>query len=199
MVSRTSTTPPASDGPASSWSAGWTADTGGETTLVAVTKSLPAAAATTTLYEERLRVPLWWGVPAVGVAGLLAAEVHMGYPGVRAWLPYLVLVPLAVTVLLTLSRTRVRLTDQHLWVGPASLPLEFVGEVDVVPRAAKRRALGPESDPAAFMLHRAWVGPMLRVRLTDPDDPTPYWIFSLRRPDRLAELLRSRTGQAGVS
>ena len=27
-------------------------------------------------------------------AGLLAAEVHLGYPGVRAWLPYVLLLPL---------------------------------------------------------------------------------------------------------
>lgn len=169
--------------------------TGGETTLTSVTES--------PLYEERLWVPPWWWVPAVGVAVLLAAEVHMGYPGVRAWLPYLLLVPLAVAVMLLLGRTRVRLTGDRLWVGQANLPLEFVGEVDVVPAKGKRRALGPDSDPAAFMLHRAWIGPMVRVRLTDPDDPTPYWIFSLRRPDRLVELLTrsapSTAGQADAS
>jgi hypothetical protein len=30
----------------------------------------------------------------------------------------------------------------------------------------------------------------VRVRLTDPADPTPYWLFSTRRPERVAELLR---------
>jgi len=157
-----------------------------------VTNSPPATTATT-VFDERLRVPLWWWLPAMGVAALLAAEVHMGYPGVRAWLPYLVLLPLAATLMLVFGRTRVRLTADRLYVGPASLPLEFVGEVEVIARAAKRRALGPGSDPAAFMLHRAWIGPMVRVRLTDPADPTPYWIFSLRRPERLAELLRTGT------
>jgi hypothetical protein len=156
----------------------------------------PEAPAARPGYEERLWVPPWWAVPALGVSGLLAAEVHMGYPGVRAWLPYVLLLTVAAAVLLTLSRTRVRVTAERLEVGPASLPLEFVGEVDVVPKAGKRRALGPESDPAAFMLHRAWIGPMVRVRLTDPDDLTPYWIFSTRRPDRLVELLGSRTGRA---
>lgn len=147
-------------------------------------------------FDERLRVPLWWWLPALGVATLLAAEVHMGYPGVRAWLPYLVLMPVAAAVLVGLSRTRVRLSaatatePAELWVGQAHLPVQFVGEVEVITRAGKRRALGPELDPAAFLLHRAWIGPLLRVHLTDPADPTPYWVFSVRQPQRLADLLR---------
>jgi Protein of unknown function (DUF3093) len=126
----------------------------------------------------------------LGVAALLAAEVHMGYPGVRAWLPYLLLVPLAVITLVLLGRTRVRLAGGELWVGQAHLPTQYIGAVQVIARKDKRRTLGPELDPAAFLLHRAWIGPMLLVRLTDPDDPTPYWIFSVRRPDKLAALLK---------
>jgi hypothetical protein len=142
------------------------------------------------MFDERLSVPLWWWLPGFGVAVLLAAEVHMGYPGVRAWLPYLLLLPLAGVVLVLMGRTRVRLDDEQLWVGRAHLPLEFVGEVEVIEAKDKRRVLGPELDPAAFLLHRAWIGPMLRVRLTDPADPTPYWIFSVRGAERLAKLLR---------
>jgi hypothetical protein len=142
-------------------------------------------------FDERLSVPWWWWPPALGVAGLLAAEVHMGYPGVRAWLPYLLLAPLVVAALLGLGRARVRVAGGELWVGHAHVPLRFVGDVEMVDPKNKRRALGPELDPAAYLLHRAWVGPMLRVRLTDPDDPTPYWIFSTRQPEQLAELLRT--------
>jgi Protein of unknown function (DUF3093) len=141
-------------------------------------------------FSERLYVP-WWGWPLpLAAAVLLAAEVHMGYPGVRAWLPYLVTVPLVVLTMLWLGRVKVELRDGQLWVGDAHLPLEFVGEVEVLPASAKRRALGRELDPQAFVVHRGWVGPVLRVELTDPDDPTPYWLFSARSAERLAELLR---------
>ena len=142
-------------------------------------------------FDERLSVPWWWWFPALGAAALLAAEVHMGYPGVRAWAPYLLLAPLAAAALISLGRTRVRVGQDELWVGRAHVPLRFIGEVEVIPRTGKRQALGPELNPAAYLLHRAWVGPMLRVRLTDPDDPTPYWIFSTRRPEQLRALLDS--------
>jgi hypothetical protein len=147
-------------------------------------------------FDERLGVPLWWWLPALGVATLLAAEVHMGYPGVRSWLPYVLLLPPAGAALVLLSRTRVRLAGGELWVGQAHLPVELVGDVEVVSPKDKRRTLGPELDPAAFLLHRAWVGPLLRVRVTDPDDPTPYWIFSVRRAERLAGLLRKACDRA---
>jgi hypothetical protein len=146
-------------------------------------------------YSERLYVPWWgWPLPLLG-GGLLAAEIHMGYPGVRAWLPYLIMLPLVVLLLLALSRASVRVTggeEPELWVGDAHLPLRHAGQVDVIDRAGKRRALGPDGDPAAFVVHRGWVGPVVRVWLTDPADPTPYWLFSTRRPEALAQLLRER-------
>jgi hypothetical protein len=147
-------------------------------------------------YAERLYVTwYWWPLP-VAAAALLAAEIHMGYPGVRAWLPYVVLIPLTVALIFRLGRTRVRVDRSgagELAVGDARLPLRFVGEVEIVPANGKRKALGPNLDPAAFVMHRSWVGPLVRVRLTDPDDPTPYWLFSTRHPEQVAELLRAAT------
>lgn len=151
-------------------------------------------------HRERLYLSWWaWPLPLLG-AGLLAAQIHMGYPGVRAWLPYVVLIPLAVTVLLLLGRTEVRIegsdADAELWVGEAHLPLRFAGEVAVIGKNDKRRALGPGLDPAAHLVHRGWIGPLVRVHLSDPDDPTPYWIFSTRHPQRVAELVRASSAAA---
>lgn len=110
----------------------------------------------------------------------------------RAWLPYLLTVPLAGAVLTRMSLRRVRLSGGELWVGPAHVPIRHLGQVEVIQPSDKRRALGPDLDPEAFVLHSAWVGPVLRVELTDPLDPTPYWIFSVRRAEELAALLRAR-------
>ena len=141
-------------------------------------------------YRERLWASWWtWPLPLV-MAGLLAAEVHMGYPGIRAWLPYVVLLPIAVAVPLWLGRTKIEITGGELWVGDAHLPLRFVDEVDEVPAAEKRRALGPDLDPAAFVVHRPWAPKAVRIWLDDENDPTPYWVVSTRRPEQLAAALR---------
>jgi len=137
-------------------------------------------------------VPWWWYVPAVGVATLLGAEVHMGYPGLRSWLGYAILVPGVVVALAALGRTRVRVTDRELRVGEAVLPLVHVGRAEAVAPAAKQTALGPELDPDALFVHRPWVGPVVRVEDTRPDSPTPYWVFSTRDPDALLAALAPR-------
>lgn len=142
-------------------------------------------------FRERLYAS-WWTWPLPLVAGvLLAAEVHMGYPGVRAWLPYAVLIPLAIAVPLWLGRTKVEVLGGELWAGDAHLPLRFVEDAEVVEPGDRRAALGPNLDPAAFVLHRPWVATSVRVWLQDEDDPTPYWIVSTRRPQELVRVLRA--------
>ncbi|WP_370942761.1 DUF3093 domain-containing protein [Amycolatopsis sp. cg5] len=153
-------------------------------------KSVSAAVQGTIRYSERLYVPWWnWPLPLIGGA-LMAATIDLGYPGLRGWLPYVVVEALVVAIILTLGRAKVRITDTELLVGDAHIPLEFLGEAEIFDRDHKRAALGRDADPAAFVAHRGWVGPAVRVRLTDPDDPTPYWLFSTRKPERVAELLR---------
>jgi hypothetical protein len=176
--------------------AGWGAagpDTTVEATLGFVSEDPSPAAGTTSGasgFDERLSVPWWFYLLAVGVAVLLGAEIHMGYPGVRSWIGYAALVPLFAATLFWLGRTRVRVADGELSVGAASVPLRHTGRVDVVPRTGKQEAMGPGLDPSAHVMHRGWVGPLVRVEITDPADPTPYWIFSVRRPDRLVAALR---------
>lgn len=148
-----------------------------------------AATSGTSGFDERLSVPLWWYLPVIGVAVLLGAEVHMGYPGLRSWLGYALTVPLFVAGLFWLGRSRVRVHGGELRVGTAALPLRYVGRTEIVPKADKQRALGPDLDPSAFFLHRGWIGPVVRVEITDPDDPTPYWIFSVRNPEGLVAQL----------
>lgn len=156
-------------------------------------ESVNAAEGGTIKHSERLYVPWWgWPLPLLG-GGLLAAEIDMGYPGLRGWLPYVILIPAVIALMLSLGRSRVKVTGDdrpELWLRDAHLPLRFVGDVEVIGKEEKRKALGRDADPAAFVLHRGWVGPVVRVWLTDPDDPTPYWLFSSRHPEKVAELLR---------
>ncbi|TDV40293.1 DUF3093 domain-containing protein [Actinophytocola oryzae] len=154
-----------------------------------MTDSAAGKAPAKTGHAERLYVPWYWWLPPLLAAGLLAAEVHLGYPGVRAWLPYVVLLPLTAVLIWRAGRAPVRIDGDQLFVGTAHLPLAHVGTVEVFGAAEKRKVLGRELDPTAFVLHRGWVGPTVRVEVTDPEDPTPYWVFSTRRPEKVASLL----------
>lgn len=140
-------------------------------------------------------MPWWWWPIGLGLSAVLATEVNMGVRNLPDWLPYAVLAVVAVGVLMWLSRTEVQVTgtgdDVELRAGQAHLPASVMSRSAVVPRSAKSAALGRQLDPAAFVLHRTWVGPMVLVVLDDPDDPTPYWLVSSRYPDRVLAALRS--------
>ncbi|WP_327152229.1 DUF3093 domain-containing protein [Nocardia sp. NBC_01329] len=141
----------------------------------------------TPTHRERLWVPLWWWPVGFALAGLLAAEIHMGAPGLRAWLPYVLLFPVPVWVLLWMSRHRLEVAPDatgtpELRVDRAHLPVSFVARATVVPESARSAALGRQLDPAAYVQHRPWIGTLVLLVLDDPDDPTPYWLVSTRRP-----------------
>ena len=134
-------------------------------------------------------MPLWWYLAAIGVAVLLGAEIHMGYPGVRSWIGYALCVPVAVLALVLLGRTRVRVADGALHVGTMSKELRHIGRAEIVPKAERQQALGPELDPMAYMMIRGWIRQVVWIEVTDQDDATPYWVFSVRdAPGLLAAL-----------
>lgn len=141
-------------------------------------------------FDERLSVPWWWYLVSLGVAGLMAAQIHMGYPGIRSWIGYVVLLPAALAVVLWLGRARVRVAGGALHAGERSVPLSSLGRVDVVRGRDERQvALGPDLDPTAFVLLRSYVPALVRVEITDPASPEPYWVLSARRADELAKAL----------
>ncbi len=149
---------------------------------------------TESAYDERLVVPLGWWLGGLGLAALVAAEVHGGAPGLQAVLPYGLLLP-GVLVLLALgSRGRIRVSDDVLHVPGARVGLRHLGDPVVLDRKAMRQQTGPMADRYAFVVSRPWLTSAVRVGLIDPTDDTPYWVIGTRRPERLAAVLRPQPG-----
>jgi hypothetical protein len=149
------------------------------------------------VYAERLRTPWWWYVVAGGVAAILAAEFHLADHGIKVWLPYVILVPIAVTIVWWIGRQRVTVQGREIRVREAHLPLSVVESVIALDPRTLRRLVGREGDPMAFVAIRPWIGPGVQIILDDPDDPTPYWVVSTRHPRRLMAAME-RASSAGV-
>jgi Protein of unknown function (DUF3093) len=149
----------------------------------------------TVRYHERLWVPWWWWPLGFGLAALIALEVNQSVAALADWVAFAALFTIAAGALLWLGRAEVRVTCTggvaELWAGRAHLPVTVITRCARIPATAKSAALGRQLDPAAFVEHRAWVGPMVLAVLDDPDDPTPYWLVSSRHPDRVLAALNS--------
>jgi hypothetical protein len=142
-------------------------------------------------YRETLHAPWWWYLAAVGIAALLAAEFHISGLPLTDWIPYGVLVPLAVAAVWWLGHSRLEIVEGELRIRGAHVPLRYVSGAVALDAYTLRRVVGREGDPAAFVSIRPWIGPGVQVWLDDPDDPTPYWVVSSRHPQRLVAAVRS--------
>jgi len=160
-----------------------------------VTPEPSARTAAPAAYAERLRAPWWMWPAALGVGGLLAAEIWMGSDGVRAWLPFAVLLPLSLLLPWWLGRIRVAVTATELEVDDARLPLPVIADVVALDADGKREVLGVGSHPLAFVVQRPWIKGAVQVVLDDPADPTPFWVVSTRHPVRLATALLAARGR----
>lgn len=144
-----------------------------------------------TVYRERLRVPWWWYLVAVGVASILAGEFHVSGLQLTDWIPFGTLLPLSVLIVYSLSRNQLIVRGGELHIRGAHVPLQLISGAVALDAVTLRRVVGREGDPSAFVSIRPWIGPGVQFWLDDPEDPTPYWIVSTRHPGRLIEVLRT--------
>jgi Protein of unknown function (DUF3093) len=142
-------------------------------------------------YAERLAVPwTWWALAAVAVLSVWWAYAAATGPAVAFAVAAAVAVA-ATALLVGVGRVRVGVGPDGLRAGRARLPLWAVGRVAALDADAARALRGPEADARAYLVLRGYVPGGVRVDVTDPDDPTPYWLVSSRHPDQLAEALRA--------
>lgn len=144
----------------------------------------------TVLYRERQWVPWYWWLMAAFVVGISVATVSLNRGILWVIIPAILLSVIAVWVLLTWSNTVVQVerdTDGTRWltVKDAQLPHDVVSRSTTVPATARRNALGPQLDPAAFIVTHGWVPEHVMLVLDDPEDPTPYWLINSKNPEQL--------------
>jgi hypothetical protein len=145
-------------------------------------------------FSERLW-PSWWLTLALGLflpAGFLIflpLNPLVGFAvGAGLWVgSWAVLAFFAPTVSASADGFR---------AGSAAIGWEHVSHVDVIRSAEARQATGVGLDARAWVVIRPWVKPAIRLHISDPSDPTPYWLVSSNTPDKLADVCRRYLGQS---
>lgn len=140
-----------------------------------------------TPYRERLS-PSWWMVLAVGLVMpattliFLPLNVVVGVvAGLAMWW--------GAVGLLWASSPVISVDVEGLRVGGAYLERGYIGDVVAFDGSAARHEKGPGAHGLAWLRLSPWIDPVVKVTVTDPDDPTPYWLFSSRNPEGLMRAL----------
>jgi hypothetical protein len=146
-------------------------------------------------YHERLGVPLRWWVQGTMLVASLWLAMIVATPGAVAWAVTAVAMLLLVAGLLSYGDVRVAVADGELRAGRAHIEGRFLGAVEALDADQTRRTIGPEADARAFLVLRPYLKRAVKVEITDPADPTPYWLVSSREPQALADALSVLAGQ----
>ena len=141
------------------------------------------------VYSERL-----WPSPGIWAAtmgfgaglGLIPAPVSA-----QAALIVSVVGLVGLVTLLLVTTPAVTVTADTFAAGRAKVPLTMVSGIEELDPAQMRQARGVRLDARAYLCIRGWLPAGAKVFLADPEDPTPYWLISSRRPDALAKALRA--------
>ncbi|HYF73851.1 MAG TPA: DUF3093 domain-containing protein [Nocardioides sp.] len=147
----------------------------------------------TPAYRERLGVPLRWWVQGTMLVATFWLAVVVAMPSVAAWLVTAVMVGLLVSALWSYGSVRLVVADGVFRAGRAHIEAAFLGTATVLDPEETRRAAGVDADARAYLVLRPYLKRAVKVEITDPADPTPYWLVCTRHPEELARALTALT------
>lgn len=143
-----------------------------------------------TAHREKLW-PAWWLWIAAVIIG---ASVSLIFFPIDVTFGVLSMVAGIGLLLFALVVTTPSIEIRHgvLSAGRARISTDHIGQVVAHRGAAAREQLGPGFDARSYQCIRGWIDPVITVEITDPEDATPYWIFSTRNPEAVLEALGSK-------
>lgn len=143
-------------------------------------------------YRERLSPSLWVlaSTALVIPASMIVFAPLPGVPGLLVGLVVGLVLYAGVLGLLIGLAPVLEVEGGSVRVGRASIPLDLLGDCEGFTGDEATAERGPRLDARAYLCLRGWIGPVVRMRIADPQDPTPYWLVSTRRPGDLVEALK---------
>ncbi|MEO6943190.1 MAG: DUF3093 domain-containing protein [Lacisediminihabitans sp.] len=139
------------------------------------------------IYRERLW-PSPWVFLATALVMPAALLVFLPINQTVGVITAIVLYASCVAILVATAPV-VEVTTQQFSAGRARLPIEFAGKVTPFHSDEATLERGQRLDARAWLLLRGWVSPVVRIEVDDPQDPTPYWIVSTRRPEQIVQAI----------
>lgn len=147
----------------------------------------------TPVYSERLGVPLRWWVQGTMLVATLWLAVVVALPALAAWLVTAVALGLLAFLFWSYGSARIVISDGVFRAGRAHIPAGFLGDATALDAEETHRTAGVEADARAYLLLRPYLKRAVRVEITDPADPAPYWLVGTRHPEELARALSALT------
>jgi hypothetical protein len=96
-----------------------------------------------------------------------------------------------IWALLVLKAPSVRVSNGNLTVNQVSIPVELLGEPEVVTKREIFDERGPNLDSRAHKVFQGTVKTALKIPIMDHEDSTPYWLISSKKPEKFAQAIKN--------
>lgn len=146
-----------------------------------------ATSPSTANYTEKLWPNFWGWVIVLGLSGA-GILIFIPISPTAGYIAFFVLL-IAQSALLIASTPTIRVTDETLQVGRAQIERQYIGAVSYYHGELATEQRGIKLNGLAYLCIRGWIGPVVKIEITDSTDRTPYWLTSSRNPEHLSAAL----------
>lgn len=142
------------------------------------------------IFKEVIRPPFWLICFIYFMLFSIVIAIWAAFDNNAALNAFAISIALQGAIVHWMTST-IEVRDGELVIKRAHIPLEYLGEVTIIPKEKFGYERTRGADPAAFFAITFWISKGLRVEVKDERDPTPYWLISSKRGEALAAALKS--------
>jgi hypothetical protein len=144
----------------------------------------------TSLYKERVLPSIYFYIASITLPVSLLL-VALPFSEIVSISLALGSIP-TVLVLSWLGSPLISVTESNLSIGQVSIETKFLGKAEVIRPQDAFQERGVKLDSRAFTKFQIGVKQLVKIEITDPADPTPYWLIATRNPEVIAALINKR-------
>ena len=104
-----------------------------------------------------------------------------------------VAITLVIAAVMVLSSPKITISMSEIRVGRAHIARKLLGSASMIQKQDQFSAKGAQLDARAYLALQPSVSGLIRLEIKDSKDPTPYWLFSTRKPELVVEIISANT------
>jgi hypothetical protein len=140
------------------------------------------------IFKEVLRPPIWVLAFIYFLLLSLVIAFWAAFDNRVAFVTFL-MATIAIIYIAISMRSTISIDGQELRIDQAHIEVKYLGGVEKLTSPQMRLLRTRDADPAAFLAIKFWLSTGVKITLSDPRDPTPYWLVTSKRGEEIAALL----------
>ena len=140
------------------------------------------------IFKEVLRPPSWVLAFIYFLLLSLVIALWAAFDNTVAFTSF-VAATIAIIYIAYAMRSTITFDGEELRIDRAHIESKYLGKVTILDSEAMRLLRTRDADPAAYLAIKFWTPTGIKIEVTDPRDPTPYWLITSKRGEEIAALL----------